>query len=83
MEKYYKACESEKRGKSTVVSLIGASILCFVILLVVLLKMSGVGKTIVFDSSVTNAGGQAAPYITEDVGGTNLAELAESELAAQ
>ena len=50
MDKYYKACESEKKGKALVVSLISAAVLIFVILLVIVLKMNGVGKTIVFTS---------------------------------
>ena len=50
MDKYYKACESEKKGKTLVVSLISAAVLIFVILLVIVLKMNGVGKTIVFTS---------------------------------
>ena len=73
MEKYYQAQESEKKGKSLAVSIIGTSILCFIILLVVILKMSGVGKTIVFTTD-KNGNPQTSVADTADVKGTNLAD---------
>ena len=73
IQKYYKAQESEKKGKSLAVSIIGTSILCFIILLVVILKMSGVGKTIVFTTD-KNGNPQTSVADTADVKGTNLAD---------
>lgn len=74
MEKYYKACESEKKGKALVVSLISASVLIFVILLVIVLKMSGVGKTIVF---TTDDSGQISTSVADstDVSGQNVLDV--------
>ena len=71
MDKYYKACESEKKGKALVVSLISASVLIFVILLVVVLKMNGVGKTIVFTSDDS---GRVSTSVADstDVSGENV-----------
>lgn len=73
MDKYYKACESEKKGKALVVSLISASVLIFVILLVVVLKMNGVGKTIVFTSDDS---GRVSTSVADssDVSGENLVD---------
>ncbi|MBP3441851.1 MAG: hypothetical protein J6L62_03515 [Clostridia bacterium] len=74
MDKYYKAQEGEKKGKRLVLSLIGASVLIFVILLVVVLKLNGVGKTIVF---TTDESGSVSTSVadSEDVSGQNLAEI--------
>ena len=71
MDKYYKAQEGEKKGKRLVLSLIGASVLIFVILLVVVLKLNGVGKTIVF---TTDESGSVSTSVadSEDVSGTNV-----------
>ncbi len=79
MEKYYKACESEKKGKATVLSLIGASVLIFVILLVVILKMSGVGQTIVF---TTDESGRVSTSIADsnEVGGQNVLDVIVDEI---
>ena len=73
MDKYYKACESEKKGKALVVSLISASVLIFVILLVIVLKMNGVGKTIVFTSDDS---GRVSTSVADssDVSGENLVD---------
>ena len=73
MEKYYKAQESEKKGKALAGSIIGFSLLCFIVLLVIILKMNGVGKTIVF---TTDESGQVQTSVAErsDVEGTNLAD---------
>lgn len=72
IEKYYKAQESEKRGKSLAASIIGTAVLCFIILLIVILKMSGVGKTVVF---TTDESGKVQTSIADaaDVSATNLA----------
>lgn len=79
MEKYYKACESEKKGKATVVSLIGASVFIFVILLIIILKMSGVGQTIVF---TTDESGKVSTSIadSDEVGGTNVLDVIADEI---
>lgn len=69
-EKYEKACESEKKGKSVVLSIIGFSILCFIIVLVVVLKLKGVGTTVVFDSD----GKTVTAYTDENAEGTRLAD---------
>ena len=79
MEKYYKAKESEKRGKELAGSVIGFSLLCFIILLVVLLKMSGVGKTIKFTTD-ENGNPQTEAVDTADVEATNLADIAGEKL---
>ena len=70
MDKYYKAQEGEKKGKKLVLSLIGASVLIFVILLVIVLKMNGVGKTIVFS---TDESGNINTSVADsnEVSGTN------------
>ena len=82
MEKYYKACESEKKGKATVLSLIGASVLIFVILLIIILKMSGVGQTIVF---TTDESGNVSTSIADsnEVGGENLLDIIVDEVTEE
>lgn len=79
MEKYYKACESEKKGKATVLSLIGASVLIFVILLIIILKMSGVGQTIVF---TTDESGNVSTSVadSDEVGGQNVLDVIVDEI---
>ena len=79
MEKYYKACESEKKGKATVLSLIGASVLIFVILLIIILKMSGVGQTIVF---TTDESGNVSTSVADssEVGGQNVLDVIVDEI---
>lgn len=74
MDKYYKAQESEKKGKALAGSIIGFSVLCFLILLIVILKMSGVGKTVVF---TTDESGKVDTEIVEttDVEATRLADI--------
>lgn len=49
MDQYVKACDKEKKGKITALSMIGVTILCLLILLVVSLKMRGIGFTAVVD----------------------------------
>lgn len=79
MDKYYKAQEGEKKGKRLVLSLIGASVLIFVILLVVVLKLNGVGKTIVF---TTDESGSVSTSVadSEDVSGTNVLDAIVDEV---
>ncbi len=71
MDKYYKSAETEKKGKKAVLSLIFSSILIFVILLVIILKLSGVGKTVMF---TTDESGKVNASVadTEDVDGKNV-----------
>ena len=80
MEKYNKAREGEKKGKALVLSLIGASVLIFIILLVIVLKMNGVGKTIVYS---TDENGNVITSVadSEDVKGTNALEVIADEVA--
>ncbi|MBR6530957.1 MAG: hypothetical protein IKT61_00460 [Clostridia bacterium] len=82
MEKYYKACESEKKGKATVLSLIGASVFIFVILLIIILKMSGVGQTIVF---TTDENGNVSTSIADssDVSAQNVLDVIVDEITDQ
>ena len=79
MDKYYKACESEKKGKALVVSLISAAVLIFVILFVIVLKMNGVGKTIVFTSDDS---GRVSTSVADssDVSGENLLDIIEDNV---
>lgn len=80
MDKYYKAQEGEKKGKKLVVSLIGASVLIFVILLVIVLKMNGVGQTIVFTNDEEgNANTSVAD--SAEVEGTNVLDAIVDEVA--
>lgn len=80
MDKYYKACESEKKGKAVVLSLIGTSVFILLMLLIIVLKMNGVGKTIVF---TTDDSGNVSTSVadSEDVSGQNLAEVIADEIA--
>ena len=79
-DKYYKACESEKKGKAAVLSLIGTSVFILLMLLIIVLKMNGVGKTIVF---TTDDSGNVSTSVadSEDVSGQNLAEVIADEIA--
>lgn len=79
MQKYYKAQESEKRGKALAGSIVGFSILCFVVLLIVILKLSGVGKTVVFTTD-ENGNAQTQVVDTSDVEATNLADVIGEEI---
>ena len=80
MDKYYKAREGEKKGKALVLSLIGASVLIFIILLVIVLKMNGVGKTIVFS---TDEEGNISTSVADsaEVDGTNVFESIDGDTA--
>ncbi len=79
MDKYYKAQEGEKKGKKLVLSLIGASVLIFVILLVIVLKMNGVGKTIVFTSD-DEGNVNTSVADSAEVEGTNVLDAIVNEV---
>lgn len=70
MDQYAKACEKEKKGKITALSMIGVTIVCLLILLIVGLKLSGVGFTAVVDGN----SGQVTVVDSADVSGTKLAD---------
>ena len=70
MDQYAKACEKEKKGKITALSMIGVTIVCLLILLIVGLKLSGVGFTVVADGN----SGQVTVVDSADVSGTKLAD---------
>lgn len=70
MDQYAKACEKEKKGKITALSMIGVTIVCLLILLIVGLKLSGVGFTVVADGN----SGQVTVVDSADVSGTSLAD---------
>ena len=70
MDQYVKACEKEKKGKITALSMIGVTIVCLLILLIVGLKLSGVGFTVVADGN----SGQVTVVDSADVSGTKLAD---------
>lgn len=73
IDKYNKAREGEKKGKALVLSMIGAAVLIFIILLVIVLKMNGVGKTIVFS---TDEEGNISTSVADsaEVSGTNVVD---------
>lgn len=71
LEKYYKGQEKEKKGKAAVASIITFSVVCFLALLVLVLKLKGVGKTVVFS---TDDSGTVQTTVADQVEGTNLAE---------
>lgn len=70
MDQYAKACEKEKKGKITALSMIGVTIVCLLILLIVGLKLNGVGFTAVVDGN----SGQVTVVDSADVSGTKLAD---------
>ncbi len=80
MDKYYKSAETEKKGKRAVLSLIFSSILIFIILLVIILKLSGVGKTVMF---TTDESGKVDATLvdTEDVDGKNVLDYIADGIA--
>ncbi len=79
MDKYYKARESEKKGKALVLSLIGTSVFILLMLLIIVLKMNGVGKTIVF---TTDDGGNISTSVadSDEVNGTNVLDAIVDEV---
>lgn len=83
MDKYTKAAESEEAGKRTALSLIGGVILIFILLFIVLLKLNGVGKVVVFDKIENNGTTSYSMHTTDakDVQATNLAEAIIDKVA--
>ncbi len=79
MDKYYKARESEKKGKALVLSLIGTSVFILLMLLIIVLKMNGVGKTIVF---TTDDSGNISTSVadSDEVNGTNALDAIVDEV---
>ena len=71
MDQYVKACDKEKKGKATALSMIGITVLCLLILLIVSLKMNGIG----FVNTVNvNTGATTVPG-ADEVQGTKLADI--------
>lgn len=75
MAKYVKSCESEKKGKTTVISMIGFSVLCFIVVLIIVLKLSGVGTTVVFNTDEAEGSSEVSVYTSPDAQGTTLADF--------
>lgn len=70
MDQYVKACDKAKKGKITALSMIGVTIVCLLILLVVSLKLSGVGFTAVVDGN----SGKVTVVQSGEVDGTRLVD---------
>lgn len=71
MDQYAKACDNVKKGKITALSMIGITIICLLILLVVSLKMNGIGFTAVVDGN----SGSVTVVQSGEVQGTKLADV--------
>lgn len=71
MNDYVDACEKAKKGKITALSMIGVTVLCLLILLIVCLKLSGVGFTVIADGSSDNV----TIVQSGEVDGTKLADV--------
>lgn len=71
MDQYNKACDNVKKGKITALSMIGITIICLLILLVVSLKMNGIGFTAVVDGN----SGSVTVVQSGEVQGTKLADV--------
>lgn len=71
MDQYAKACDNVKKGKITALSMIGITIICLLILLVVSLKMNGIGFTAVVDGN----SGSVTVVQSDEVQGTKLADV--------
>ena len=71
MDQYVKACDKEKKGKATALSMIGITVLCLLILLIVSLKMNGIGfvNTVNVNTGATTVSG------ADEVQGTKLADI--------
>lgn len=50
MDQYIEACNKEKKGKILALSMVALSIVCLIFLLIIGLKMNGVGFTAVVDN---------------------------------
>lgn len=71
MDQYVKACDKEKKGKATALSMIGITVLCLLILLIVSLKMNGIG----FVNTVNVNTGATTVVGADEVQGTKLADI--------
>ncbi len=80
MDKYIKSREGEKKGKAAAVSLIGGSVLILLLLLIIVLKLNGVGKTVMFTSDESGRV-NATVVDTEDVDGKNVLDYIVDEVA--
>lgn len=71
MDQYVKACDKEKKGKATALSMIGITVLCLLILLIVSLKMNGIGfvNTVNVNTGATTVAG------ADEVQGTKFADI--------
>lgn len=71
MDQYVKACDREKKGKATALSMIGITVLCLLILLIVSLKMNGIGfvNTVNVNTGATTVAG------ADEVQKTKLADI--------
>lgn len=72
MYQYGEACDRVKKGKAAALSMIGISILCLIILLVVSLKLSGIGFTAVVDGnsgevSIVESGNAPTEALAKDI----------------
>ena len=75
MDQYVKACDKEKKGKATALSMIGITVLCLLILLIVSLKMNGIG----FVNTVNVNTGATTVVGADEVQGTKLADIATAK----
>ena len=71
MDQYVKACDKEKKGKATALSMIGITVLCLLILLIVSLKMNGIG----FVNTVNVNTGATTVVGADEVQETKLADI--------
>lgn len=71
MNQYVEACDKAKKGKITALSMIGVTIICLLILLIVSLKMNGIGFTAVVDGN----SGSVTVVQSGEVSGTKLADV--------
>lgn len=71
MDQYVKACDKAKKGKATALSMIGITVLCLLILLIVSLKMNGIG----FVNTVNVNTGETSVVRADEVQGTKLADI--------
>lgn len=71
MNQYVEACDKAKKGKITALSMIGVTIVCLLILLIVSLKMNGIGFTAVVDGN----SGSVTVVQSGEVSGTKLADV--------
>lgn len=75
MDQYVKACDNAKKGRVTALSMIGITVLCLLILLIVSLKMNGIG----FVNTVNVNTGETSVAGVDEVQGTKLADIVTAE----